>query len=259
MRFLCAIALLAAACQDELSPPERIVNLRVLGVRAEPPDGIAGTDVTLDALVVHPDADLEVEQIWLACVAPPGVDSVAPCGLEEGAPAMPPPCAETDGAELCTLGLGPSVTYRLPERARVGRAVDQPGLAIITTVAALTSEGGLLGCVEAFQAEGTVPGFCRVALKRVRVMDPSQPLNANPTIESIDRAGDVVTITPAGLTSDEHALVSWFITAGEISTFRTDGEDAFQNTWSEVPAGARLWVVLRDGAGGEDWANLSNP
>jgi hypothetical protein len=259
MRFL-LVLLVCAACQDNLAPPERVVNLRILAIQAEPPDGVPGTDVAIAALTVHPDTTEAVEQIWLACVSPPGAETLAPCGLAEGTPAMPPPCDQAPEGDLCAIGVGPAVNYVLPERARLGRTPEQPGIAIITTVAALTSAGGLLGCIESFQQDGVVPESCRIALKRVRVIDPSQTAtaNENPSIDSVTRTGDTISITASSIPEDDF-FVSWFITAGEIDTFRTDGDNALENTWTEVPSGARMWVVIRDGLGGEDWIETTSP
>src|SRR5262245_38618335 len=145
-RRAAALAVLVAGCGEDLAPPYLVDNLRILAVSAEPPEAAAGTEVALESLVVTP-GDAAVDQAWLACVPPAGAQiSTSPCPMET---AMP-------------LGAGASARVVLPEGTVQ---------VVVTTVAALVSEGGLSACLSGFQEGGEVPAFCRIAVKRVNVVD----------------------------------------------------------------------------------------
>lgn len=66
----CAVLLLATsslACLDDLPSPALVDDLRVLAVKADPPEAIPGATVALDALVVDPDGRTPT-YAWYACV-----------------------------------------------------------------------------------------------------------------------------------------------------------------------------------------------
>ncbi len=64
-----AFALALAGCLEELPSVSRIEDLRILAVRAEPPEVEPGQTVQLDALVVDP-FDRTASYRWYACLAP---------------------------------------------------------------------------------------------------------------------------------------------------------------------------------------------
>lgn len=64
-----AVAMLAPGCLETLPEPWLIDDLRVLAVRAEPPEVQPGQSVTLDALVVDP-LNRPLTLTWYACIAP---------------------------------------------------------------------------------------------------------------------------------------------------------------------------------------------
>lgn len=68
---LLALALFTStsACLEELPEPWLIDDLRVLAVRAEPPEVEPGTSVLLDALIVDPKGR-PLTLTWYACIAP---------------------------------------------------------------------------------------------------------------------------------------------------------------------------------------------
>jgi hypothetical protein len=86
-RRLLPLALLAAAaCNTDLSPQYRVLDLRILAVRAEVEgdihaDVVPGETLRLEALVANP-LGRAVEVRWLAC-APTGTDAVPACVDEE--------------------------------------------------------------------------------------------------------------------------------------------------------------------------------
>ncbi len=57
------------ACLGDLPSPSRVDDLRILAVRAEPPEAPPGAAVALDALVVDPQGRL-ITYHWYACVLP---------------------------------------------------------------------------------------------------------------------------------------------------------------------------------------------
>ena len=86
-----------------------IDKLRVLAVRAEPPEVAPGETTALDLLAVEPlvqqldgGAAEPLTAVWLACPLPTGAATVAPCGLGSGsAVATPPSCKDQPAAPLC--------------------------------------------------------------------------------------------------------------------------------------------------------------
>jgi hypothetical protein len=81
-------ALLAAACAPEFDPSSEVRSLRVLAVRAEPPEvapGGAGAPdrATLGALVAHPafatDPGRRATVLHVACTPAPGAAGPSPC------------------------------------------------------------------------------------------------------------------------------------------------------------------------------------
>lgn len=249
MRRAALLLVLAAACNDELPKPEEIRDLRILGVRAEPPDGPPGTIVQLEALVVTPEPE-PVQTAWLACAG--GTSDPQECVNLAGG-SLPPPCSDGPAA-VCLLGLDDPDPYTLPGGVEA---------ALVTVVAAETDAGGLFGCQQDLLEQGTVPAYCRIALKRIAIRD-GDDRNANPGLAGLLVEGDAVHVTlgtgAAETTPDgpEALFLSWFVTAGELDHFRTDGDEAgLSNLWTPADASGRIFVVLRDGRGGESWISGS--
>jgi hypothetical protein len=67
--LITAVPLLFAGCLEDLPVVSRVEDLRVLAIRAEPPEVEPGATVRLDALVVDP-FDRAVSYHWYACLAP---------------------------------------------------------------------------------------------------------------------------------------------------------------------------------------------
>lgn len=253
-----------AGCDDSLAKPQEVVNLRIVAVQAEPPEAPAGTEVALSALILHPDPAVVVEQAWAACVIAYGQPSTScATGATQD---VPPPCAEAPDAPVCLLGMDPTATYRLPERAVSGVPAGQAGSVVVTLVAADGPAGGLAGCANAFADPEHAPEGCRVAVKTVRVLPASSgTANANPSIASLAREGDLLTVAlgdgAAEMTPDgpEPLFLSWYVTGGELDKFRTDADpEGLSNLWTPPaePGTYRAAVVVRDGRGGEAWQTL---
>jgi hypothetical protein len=258
MRRAAVLAALALSCSGDLAPPELIANLRILAVRAEPPEGVVGTEVALDALVVAPDARAAAQRAWVACVSAAGTQVGPQACAQGGTPVAS--CAADPEASACLLGSGDTATYRLPAKARAGRAAAELGQVFILLVAA---EGSVADCVAALTTDGAVPDPCRISAKRIDVpaAPPATP-NTNPTVGDLRFDGDKVRVTvPAGAadpTPDgrEALYLSWFVTAGALDTPLTDATTAagLENTWTPAGQAGTIWVVVRDGRGGQGWA-----
>lgn len=241
----------SAACTDELPKPELIADLRILALRAEPPEGTVGTTVALDALVVTPDPAPSVARTWWACVAAGGSQE----GPKACALAAPPTasCADAPEASACSLGSDGGASYRLPAQALVGRAPGADGQVFIILLAADAATTSVADCSGALVG-ATVPEGCRVAAKRVAVTAAEPPApTMNPTVSGLTIAGSAVSVTvPAA--AAETPFLSWFVTAGAIDSFRTDAVGAgLMNGWTPADAAGRIFVVVRDGRGGEGW------
>ncbi len=191
MRPLVPLLLLIGlvACDDKLPVQSFVEKLRVLGVRAEPPEVAPGQTTTLDALVVQPpklrvELPRAVSFLWVSCSVPPGVTQLAPCGVSELTEA-PPACADDPGAAICLLGDQPSVQYTAIA-STIGS--DGTGQRLITMVASET-EGGALGCLLDTAANNgipTDPDHCVISLKRLVVSTASAAAkNRNPTLASL--------------------------------------------------------------------------
>ncbi|MBI4508154.1 MAG: hypothetical protein HY698_00875 [Deltaproteobacteria bacterium] len=253
---------LQAGCSSDLPKPQLVDNLRIAAVRAEPAEGGPGTEVTLDALLLHPDPSARFELAWLACVLPAGANPAA-C---TSSTSLPPTCAEAPDATLCLIGAADQVSYRLPRRALEGRAPGHPGQVIVTLAAGLVGRGGLASCVGSGEAGSEeMPAMsgegCRAAVKRVNVLPLGMAsANRNPQITSLALEGERVSIalkddsieeTEQG---QETVFLSWYVTVGEIEKFHTDpDEEGLTNEWTPADAMGTIAVVARDTRGGVGW------
>jgi hypothetical protein len=258
MRRVRLLGLLLAACAGDLPPPERIADLRILAIRAEPPEGTVGTTVALDALVVTPDPATPVAQTWWACVAAGGTQE----GPDACALSSPPTvaCGDEPEAAACSLGTGTAASYRLPQQALVGRAPGEAGQVFIVLLVAETATTSVSDCAGALIG-ATVPEGCRVAAKRISVFatEPASP-NTNPTLSDLTIAGSQVSVTVPATAADatpdgpETLFLSWFVTAGDLSDFRTDAVGAgLMNSWTPPDTPGQVFIIVRDGRGGENW------
>jgi hypothetical protein len=233
MRLALVAAGVLAGCSSDLPASSHIDKLRVLAVRAEPPEVAPGQTTTLDALVVEPIVsqvnDLgppkgALSYYWLACSIPPGAAEELPCGFDliggtdGGAPPTPPSCTDAPNADLCLLGSGPSVTLT-PAASRIG--ADGTGQMLITMAVTDLGGGALLDCYNAVAMNGGMPvtadqststaDHCVLAVKRLAITDPARrqtalgapplPPNKNPTLTNffyVDGAGMNVPLLGAG-------------------------------------------------------------
>ena len=145
--LLVPVAILAATgCAGDLPPAFRVDKLRVLAVRAEPPEVAPGNASTLDALLALPPArpgddggSPAISRLWLACRQLPSASALVACGTggSNGAGGLLPDDLRPDGtgpgllhcnndpeARLCALGVAPLYLAARSERAaRAQRAL----------------------------------------------------------------------------------------------------------------------------------------
>jgi hypothetical protein len=197
------VALLAtSACSNDLPAASFIDKLRVLAVRAEPPEVAPGETTALDLLLVEPlvhqldgSAAAPLTAVWLACPLPTGAETVAPCGIGSGsAIATPPSCKDQPSAPLCLIGTDLTASYTVD----VGALGGAPSIEILVTVAVADSDAGAAACLLDIANNGglpTDPDHCVVSLKRLTISDPAQrtiPANQNPAL------ADFYATTPSG-------------------------------------------------------------
>jgi len=184
---------LIAGCSSDLPAASFIDKLRVLAVRAEPPEVAPGDTTKLDVLAVEPIVHPRpLTAVWLACPLPSGTLTVAPCGVGEGAPTP------------MVIGTDLKTTYTTAADAASGE--------VLITVAVADTDAGAMACVGDIANNGglpTDPDHCVVSLKRLVVSTSAAP-NKNPTL------ADFYATTPSGFaqTIDDNLGV-WQYAPGE--------------------------------------------
>src|SRR5689334_10185613 len=85
-RLIVAALIVVGGCSSDLPAASFIDKLRVLAVRAEPPEIAPGETTKLDLLVAEPmvpqldgGAPQPLSAVWLACPLPAGTLTVEPC------------------------------------------------------------------------------------------------------------------------------------------------------------------------------------
>jgi hypothetical protein len=209
LAFFLFCLLLAPGCGPEFPPswlieaaplgPDGQVDaagkLRVLGLRADPPEGAPGTVVTVRSLVVknplqgsvvtvngqslRTPTPPDLGAVWLACREPPSQASPQPCGLAQEGSAAP---LDLERLPAMDLGdAGPATQLTLPSG-------ELPYERLVTLVVAdRTMPGGAEGCfAQAAQRGGVspLPNHCVIAVKRIRVSMSERP-NKNPELAGL--------------------------------------------------------------------------
>lgn len=254
-----ATAALLAACGADLPSSSHVDKLRVLAVRAEPPEVAPGQETVLTALTAQPlvPAAPPLSRLWLACALLAGPSTPPPFGVSEPVydPSLPA-CSEQPAARLCQLGSGATARY-VPDAAVAGSS----GSAQLLITVVVSDAGTASDCMLDIAQHGglpTRPDHCVVALKRLTVSEPARtlplgtpapPPNRNPGLTSFElrdpqagaqsllgdgaeivaasarktlaasRADDAAEIKPDG--TYEQLSVSWFATAGKLDGGRS--------------------------------------
>ena len=252
-------------CQSFTDPPVSfVVGLRVLGIKAEPPQIAPGASTTVTALAVDTDGPTPTAS-WNQCNLPPLPGQTVNKACVDG----------SAGADLQPIGNGLTIPFVMPQvtAASLG-GPDATGGVYLPLVAAINADAQAV-----------------TAVYRVRLGDGA-PANTNPTIAdvfSVDAAGamsalDATAPTPVqsggtlsltvtfapdsaqtytaadGTVTTEALTTSWFCTAGDLSFEKTSTTQPVTvlHLDQRLPsAGTQidLYAVARDERGGTDFAH----
>jgi hypothetical protein len=259
-----------AGCQSFSDPPVSFVaGLRVLGIKADPPQIAPGASTTVAALVVDTDGGTPAAS-WSQCNLPPLPGQTVNTACVDG----------SGGAQLQPIGDGLTIPFLMPQvTADQLGAPDATGGVYLPLVASVNAN------VQAANAQAVT------AVYRLRLGDAA-PANSNPTIAdvfSVDAAGamsalDAAAPTPVhsgealsltvtfapdsaqtytaadGTVTTETLTTSWFCTAGALSFEKTSATQPVTvlHLDQRLPAsGAQidLYAVAHDERGGADFAH----
>jgi hypothetical protein len=196
-----AAAALWAGCSNDLPAASFIDKLRVLAVRAQPPEVAPGNATTLTPLVAEPrvpqldgGAPSPLTAVWLACPLPSGALTVEPC---------------RDPGTTSIIGTEMTATYTPDANILGGAASTQ----ILITVAVADTDAGAGACLSDIASNDgrpTNPDHCVVALKRL-VVSNAVERNENPDL------ADLTITNPDGFvqTLDKDHTGIWVPAPGE--------------------------------------------
>jgi len=266
--LLAGLSALAAGCPSNLEEQSHVSKLRVLAVRADPPE-----------LVIFPDAGVPATTLTALAVEPSDASvsvAFALCTEITSAPSPTLPCPGNAGIELPPAG---------PDSARLDlsdpRIVDFALQAQLDGGAfdagsglqeALDQGVSLLVGFTARAGANSLDGFATITLRS----GARGPADVNPPAFALEIGDGGGVVAPKAVVHlqpvvpDDPAKTygfSFFSTAGSISSLRSTNRTAtgqLAPTWVEwtAPAAAqadpvRFWVVLRDGRGGVSWTDSS--
>jgi hypothetical protein len=269
----------AAGCGGDFAHITLVERLRILGIRAEPPEIDVFGEADLYALVADPHGEgRPLECTWAVCL------------FELGSVATDIPCPGPGSFYLA--GDCNAATLRMTELAgwlaEQGFPVDQfdpdnpPPMEELPLIVGLEVRAGT----------ETTKGFKRIG---IRLTAKEEEFNQNPGLLGVSiggtrwepgadppevAAGQKILVVPEADESTRQIYVreeddverledfvfSWFGTSGEFLYRRTllgidsHGERLDVNTW-RLPAEVRLtehtlWLVIRDGRYGTDWIEV---
>ena len=202
--------LLSSGCTDPWRTVQYLEGLRVLAVRAEPPDLAPGQATLLDALVVDPRAPARSNTVlWLACHPDPASLDQPKCAEYDTLEALTGEEGSADPASLpeglvplgitAPAGVTPlPIRYAAPADVFAGLAADDPrrvrGVLAMVLVLAIAEEpsphwpptqedlSALMDRVRSKQVDSVL------AIKRLRISETATP-NHNPVLSKV-RLGD---------------------------------------------------------------------
>ncbi|HVY41000.1 MAG TPA: hypothetical protein VHM31_23835 [Polyangia bacterium] len=257
-------------CQSFSDPPVSFVaGLRVLGIKADPPQLAPGASTTLSALVVDTSGATPAAS-WSQCTLPPLPGQAVNTDCVEGAA----------GADLQPIGDGLTIPFVMPQvpAASLG-GPDATGGVYLPLVAAVgaspqTGSTGSLTAVYRLRLADAGPANTNPSIADVFSVDAAGAMTAlDPTAPTPVRAGEAlsltVTFTPDsaqsytaadGATTTERLTTSWFCTAGNLSFQKTSATQPVTvlHLDQRLPASGApidLYAVARDERGGTDFAH----
>lgn len=237
------------ACEPTFDNAHVVDELRVLAVRAEPPEVGVGDAVHLEVLAASPNGGPVRVHLW---------QCAARGGMRQG-------CEDFD--DSIDLGEGPSADLVIQEgwRARLDRAGGLPVQQVITIVARRQDEVSR-------------------AIKRIVVSDEPTP-NQNPVLEALlledEESETRPFVVPPGAAvhlrpvvgegsvepydkirldgtrtpTTETLFLSYYYGCGRVANLRSGGPDDLGATWRAPDEAGRcsLYAILRDDRGGVDF------
>jgi hypothetical protein len=294
-----AALLAALACDTGFAPQYRVTDLRLLAVRAHvvgstAADASPGDQVQLEALVANPLGRGPVSVRWFAC-APTGTDALPPCldqdllrdpdalaatpgvvALGEGERPAPIPVVDVAGALDAAIRLAtdePTFQCRLYAEVPVVVLVDAEGLRATAVkrvrltprpedLAGTPLEGGyvpnLNPVVHDVVRAPTADGDCATG----QPVGPDLPAGRVVLCGRGDAPGEYNVCGPAGerTRTRESRSWQWYVTAGTFPDEEGVGNVIDPSPEFERPREAfTLWLILRDGRGGEGWLRRDVP
>ncbi len=262
---LAAVAASVVGCQSFPDPPVSFVaGLRVLGIKADPPEAAPGGSAAIVALAVD-TSGATPDAAWSACVAPPLA----------GQP-VNPDCVRPGAApDLQPVGRGLEFTATMPavDAATLG-APDVTGGVYLPLVGDVRDAGGGLAAVYRWRVAGSGAANANPAIATVYRLDPSGTAVALDQASPVPvAAGDALSLGTTfaagsaepytrvdGTEVTELLTTSWFCTAGTLSVEKTSAvqpETVLRLDQRLPPSGSAidLWAVARDERGGTDFAH----
>ena len=238
-RLLFVSLLVAAACDYQFEKQSHVSKLRVLAVRADPPEvvlvpGQPLPQVDLTALAVGPEGQ-PVEMQYALCKT-------------VGLPSPDLDCPGTDGIPL-------------PAMSPVSARIDIEGFQ-----SEIPSDATTIPLAIGFRATSggqSLHGFVTLS---VRTSADTRPPARNPVVASLEadgtelpadgsgtvHAGAKIRLLPRG--DDDQVTWSFYSTAGEIESLRATAAEPEVDFTAPAEAGpVRIWIVARDGRGGVGW------
>lgn len=286
-------ALLLADCKPDFGSSDSLVaSPRILAVRVDPPEAVPGTQASYTALVATPGATLDAaaeraDVVWRFCTAPTpvGENNVVSTACLDPASLVPAGGGLTILAatpkDACSR-FGPDTPpggFRPRDPDATGGyyqplRLDLAGAGIAFALARVTCNltAASADTASAFAAAYTPNANPHLLPIVATVGDRAIPLDALPAgarvnFEASWAGADAETYAYFDATSQslatkrESIRVAWFATAGSFdseSTGRAEDDltTTSDNAWvAPSNSGAvRMWVVLRDGRGGVDFA-----
>ena len=249
-------AALLTGCGEGPMDETLVDELRVLGIRAEPPEAAPGEPVALTALVADPAGTGADVLLWHCtdlgdgCLEPEGTNTwTATLDGDEvtAAATVPEALAPFAGAEP----LRATVLWALACEPGLCPPVEDPAAWDLSDPGAWLVDLPLEGVSLAFSTFAVSSRETRAA-NPVLAHEGPEPIVAGPgaTVElpfsaSLDAPATADTLLFGFATAGGFGQIEWVV-----------GDDgAVAPTWyaPEEPGSARLYVVLQDGEGGVDW------
>ncbi len=228
--------LLVAGCGDSLTPRHQIVDLRVLGVRLDPPSAIPGDTVVAQALVVDPSGE-GYTRTWYACLAPVSAGSYFAGELDRSA------CPTGETPHGTSLGQGETPSLVVPDdfMSMVHERVEDSGLDLSEEVVdfLVATTGWYLRLTLVVEGPDK-----RVEVHKRLVVKPASDQNANPAAPSVVVEEVIEGEPPAVLqeTAEVAAPGGCVSPDSTVTAFATDG--IYRLTPVNLPNPAPSYTVV---------------